>query len=264
MKEKRKSYSANLKLEAINYAKKTNNHAAAQKFNVDYTQVSRWRKKEEAIKNARKTSHRVGSGSLSLYPLAEELLKEWIMNCCLRGIAVISKDAKCRMTSLLTQEFRLLYPDAVHNFKASDRWLDRFMNRFDFSLRRRTKTSQKLPKDLDEKVTAFHEFINNLQIIIKSFKKCGLSNALDDDEIEYDIVLEDGNKENKEIIATAKTHNAEVTERNHLIGINERELHEFYFYVAEAKIMLMIFKFENVTNAKYCLLCINNYYPCIC
>ncbi|CAG8787295.1 8654_t:CDS:2, partial [Racocetra fulgida] len=130
MKEKRKSYPVNLKLEAINYAKKTSNHAAAQTFNIDHTQIS---------------------SSSSLYPLAEESLKEWIMNRRLRGIAVTSNNAKRRMISLLTQEFKLSYPDAVYNFKASDRWLDHFMNQFDFSLRRCTKTSQKLPKDLDEK-----------------------------------------------------------------------------------------------------------------
>ncbi|CAG8788092.1 267_t:CDS:1 [Dentiscutata erythropus] len=78
------------------------------------------------------------------------------------------------------------------------------------------------------------------EIIIKSFEKCGLSNVLknednakeikyeleklgDIEEVEYDIVLGDENKENEEIIATARTHNIEVTERNHLIEIDERE-----------------------------------------
>ncbi|CAG8833120.1 18001_t:CDS:1, partial [Gigaspora margarita] len=77
-KGKRKSYPVNLKLEAIENAKKTNNHIAAQLYNVDHTQISRWRVKEEEFKDARKTSYRVESGTSSLYPLAENSLKEWI------------------------------------------------------------------------------------------------------------------------------------------------------------------------------------------
>ncbi|CAG8463276.1 20650_t:CDS:2 [Dentiscutata erythropus] len=68
------------------------------------------------------------------------------------GIAVTPKNAKCHIISLLTQEFRPSYPDTIHNFKASDQWLDYFMNQFDLSLRRRTKASQKLLKDLCEKI----------------------------------------------------------------------------------------------------------------
>ncbi|CAG8694722.1 31062_t:CDS:2, partial [Racocetra persica] len=56
-----------------------------------------------------------------------------------------------------------------------------------------------------------------------NYMQCGISNTLDDDEIKYDIVLENRNKENKEIIATARIHNTKVTDRNYLIGINEKE-----------------------------------------
>ena len=76
LKGKRKSYPVNLKLDAIEYAKKTNNHAAARFFNIDHTQISRWRVKKEEFKNARKTSRRVESGASSLYPLAKNSLKE--------------------------------------------------------------------------------------------------------------------------------------------------------------------------------------------
>ncbi|KAF0513107.1 zinc finger mym-type protein 4-like isoform x1 [Gigaspora margarita] len=93
-KEKRKSYPVNLKLEAIEYAKKTNNHTAARLYNIDHTQISRWRVKEEEFKDARKTSHRVGSGASSLYPLAKNSLKEWIVERRLRGIAVTPNDVK--------------------------------------------------------------------------------------------------------------------------------------------------------------------------
>ncbi|CAG8508786.1 12260_t:CDS:1, partial [Dentiscutata heterogama] len=85
---KHKSYPVNLKLDTIEYAKKTNNHAAARFFNIDHTQISRWRVKEEEFKNAKKTSRRVGSSASSLYSLAENSLKEWIVEQRQRGIAV--------------------------------------------------------------------------------------------------------------------------------------------------------------------------------
>jgi len=65
-KETRKSYPASLKLDAVSYAKKTSNHAAARLFAVDHTQISRWRTKEEDLKKARQTNRRAGSGALQL------------------------------------------------------------------------------------------------------------------------------------------------------------------------------------------------------
>lgn len=47
----------------------------------------------------------------------------------------------------------------IENFVASAGWCTRFMNRFGLCLRQRTKISQKLPKDLDEKVMSFYSFI---------------------------------------------------------------------------------------------------------
>ncbi|CAG8824668.1 8374_t:CDS:1, partial [Dentiscutata erythropus] len=76
-----------------------------------------------------KTSRRVGSGASSLYPLAENLLKEWIVERRQKGIAVTSKDVKFHMTNLLSNEFKLSYSNALNTFKASDLWLNLFMNR---------------------------------------------------------------------------------------------------------------------------------------
>ncbi|CAG8620819.1 7958_t:CDS:1, partial [Paraglomus occultum] len=162
-KKTRKSYPVSLKLDAINYAKKTSNHAAARLFSVDHTQISRWRTKEEDLKKTRQTNRRAGSGALPSYPLAEELLRKWILNQREGGIAVTPYDVKLQMKRLLANDFNQLYPDAANSFKASDPWLRRFMNRNNLSLRRHTKVSQKLPKDLHEKLCSFHKYIHLLQ-----------------------------------------------------------------------------------------------------
>ena len=72
-------------------------------------------------------------------------------------------DVKSHMKRLLTTDFNQLYPDAVNSFKSSGPWLNLFLNRYNFSLRRRTKISQKLPKDLHKKLCSFHNYIRTLQ-----------------------------------------------------------------------------------------------------
>ena len=48
-------------------------------------------------------------------------------------------------------------PDAT--FKASNGWTHRFMVRNGLSRRQKTKISQKLPRDLEDKIESFHTFI---------------------------------------------------------------------------------------------------------
>ena len=162
-KETRKSYPVSLKLDAIDYAKTTSNHVAARMFGVDHTQIGRWRTKEEDLRKARLTKCRVGSGALATYEIAEESLKKWILNQREKGLCVTPYDVKSHMKRLLATDFKQLYPDAVNDFKASDAWFNRFLNRHNLSLRRRTKISQKLPKELHEKLCSFHHYICTLQ-----------------------------------------------------------------------------------------------------
>ena len=55
------------------------------------------------------------------------------------------------------RECSSLLPD----FVASDGWLRKFMRRHELSLRCRTSTAQKLPADLEEKVSSFLNFVKN-------------------------------------------------------------------------------------------------------
>ncbi|CAG8804307.1 13148_t:CDS:1, partial [Dentiscutata erythropus] len=105
---------------------------------------------------------------------------------CQRGIAITSKDVKFCITNLLSNEFKLSYSNALNTFKVSDPWLNLFMNQFNLSLRRRTKTSQKLSKDLHEKVTEFHSFINELKIN-NNFELNCIAN-MDETPVYFDMV----------------------------------------------------------------------------
>jgi len=90
------------------------------------------------------------------------------------------------MKLLLATDFKQLYPDAIDIFKASDPWFQGFMDRSNLSLRRRTKVSQKLPKDLHEKLCSFHEYIHSLQNN-NNFERSCIAN-MDETPIFFDMV----------------------------------------------------------------------------
>ena len=48
---------------------------------------------------------------------------------------------------------------AISNFKYSTQWLSHFLKCYDLFLRCKTKITQKLPKDLEEKLLSFQRFI---------------------------------------------------------------------------------------------------------
>ena len=80
----------------------------------------------------------------------EEKLVAWILekretDC----VPISSQLIRCKALSLI----RPVNP----SFKASDGWVRKFMKRNDLVLRCRTHISQTLPKDLEQKIKAFHD-----------------------------------------------------------------------------------------------------------
>ena len=65
---------------------------------------------------------------------------------------------KIYMKEILIKEFAHVYPNS-ENFLASERWFYSFLKRNRFSLRRKTKISQKLPAYLNDKLLEFQQFI---------------------------------------------------------------------------------------------------------
>ena len=52
-----------------------------------------------------------------------------------------------------------LYPVGEYEFQGNPFWINSFMKRYDLSLRRKTKISQQLPEDTEEKLEEFRRFI---------------------------------------------------------------------------------------------------------
>src|SRR5204863_5039696 len=107
---------------------------------------------------------------------AEKKLYDWISEQRKKGLAVNFMTIKTSMFEILNRsEMIVLYGDLSTNFKATTGWLNAFMKRYNLSRRRRTKISQKLPEQLEEKLEDFRRFIIRLRIR-KSFELCNIFN----------------------------------------------------------------------------------------
>ena len=110
----------------------------------------------DKIKNPTKRQHKKGQGRKLTYPKElEEKLVCWILekretDC----VAVTTQVIHCKALSII----RPVMP----TFKASEGWVRRFMKRNNLVLRAKTRVSQTLPKDLEEKITAFRNEVANI------------------------------------------------------------------------------------------------------
>lgn len=150
---KRKSYTADFKLQVIKYAKENGNRAAGREFSVGETSVREWRKDETELEsmNPRKRARR---GGKARWPHLEANLVKWILaqrenN---RAVSTVAIKAKAR---LLASEMKL------DDFKGgSYNWVYKFMRRNNLSMRARTTVGQRLPDDWEKKLDDFREFVH--------------------------------------------------------------------------------------------------------
>lgn len=182
-KKTRASYTASLKLKAVARAKETNNLVAAREFGVSEKLIRDWRKKEAELQVMPESKKALRS-SPAHFDGMEKDLNDWVLECRRNGHNVTRADIRMRALQL-AQEEKHSAAKGIAQFTASGGWCTRFMNRYGLCLHKRTKISQKLPKELDEKVTSFHTFI------IKERQKnaIDISNIgnMDETSVSYDM-----------------------------------------------------------------------------
>ncbi|CAG8542031.1 9882_t:CDS:1 [Racocetra fulgida] len=100
-----KSYTVKQKLKIISKAKETSNKEAVHIFGIDYSQVSRWQKKEKKLEEAMRSCQSVGSGRKATYSLTEEVLSQWIVQLYQDGIIVTLFAIKLKIVELLRTRF---------------------------------------------------------------------------------------------------------------------------------------------------------------
>lgn len=155
-KQKRSSYEAGFKLKVVSRAEESNNSIASREFCVSEKLVRDWRKMKADLEKIPKDK-KARRGLTTSYGALETELHKWVMECRQNGYCVTRMGIRLRALQMAKDD-KLKAP-GIENFVASAGWCTRFMNRFGLCLRQRTKISQKLPKDLDEKVMSFHSFI---------------------------------------------------------------------------------------------------------
>ena len=146
-------YSASFKLQVVKFASDNSNNysAASRKFGIDEKLVQDWRRKIDNIKSLPKTKC-ADCGRKCQWPELEKKVVEWVEENRKSGLAVTRNLIRLHAKKTAQQM-------NINNFLVSSGWCTRFMKRNKLVLRQKTKISQRLPDDLEEKITSFQSFV---------------------------------------------------------------------------------------------------------
>lgn len=88
------------------------------------------------------------------WPDLEDSLAKWIEDQRRSGYIVTRNLIRIKAKAMVSDQ-------TITDFKATNSWCTRFIRRKkkNFVLRQKMKIAQKLPEDLEEKITSFHSFV---------------------------------------------------------------------------------------------------------
>lgn len=153
----RRAYAAGFKLQVVKYAEEHGKRAAGRKFDVDEKCVRCWCIQQKDIAETNRT-RKAFRGKQCKFPKLEEELAEYVRTTRRDGYAVSTEMIRVKALAVARR-----MDIAPADFKASRGWLQRFMKRNQFSIRRRTTLCQKLPAEYEDQVVKFHRFVNALR-----------------------------------------------------------------------------------------------------
>ncbi|XP_070786398.1 major centromere autoantigen B-like [Enoplosus armatus] len=151
----RRRFDFKFKERVLEYAEKHSGEKTARHFNIDTKRIRYWRKQKCELLLADKGRARLTGGGRKKVSLElEERLSEWIYSM---------RDKHNRVSRNMIKNKALeIYPsvsDGGKVFVASTGWLQRFLERNDLSLRRRTPMIQTDPSLLTEKLVSFVDYV---------------------------------------------------------------------------------------------------------
>jgi hypothetical protein len=115
--------------------------------------IRTWRKQEQQLKEANPNNRNLHRGTAN-WPELEEELKTWILDQRRPGITV--------STEMIIHRARLLAMDRnIIDFTGSPSWCFRFMKINNLCMQAKTKISQNLPAEYEDKIVEFHRFVIN-------------------------------------------------------------------------------------------------------
>lgn len=154
---RRQSFTAKEKLKIIAAAEEIGNRAAARRHDVDESCIRDWRKKKASLESAHKEKRAFRGPKTGAYPLLETQLVKFIEERRSRGHAVSTEMAQMEALRLAREM------NISREFRASRGWLQRFMARHGFSMRRRTTMCQRLPNAYEDKLLSYQRYVIGLR-----------------------------------------------------------------------------------------------------
>ena len=157
-KVKRTSYSATFKKKVIAFADAHGNRAAGREFVVDEKNVRRWKSQRMQLSKCIGPKKCFRGPKTGRYPELEAEVVNFVKERRDRQLVVTSEIIQLKALDIARQR-----NIPRREFKAARGWVERFMQRNGFSLRRRTSISQKLPADFEEKLVNFQKYVIGLR-----------------------------------------------------------------------------------------------------
>ena len=155
---RRHSYDVDFKLMIVQWHRRNGSNVSrtAREFHVDRKRVRDWEGRYESLlqhnRGKEKKRRRIGSGRVPLSSELDQKVFEFLEEERSEGVPVSNKQLKARALQIAGGL-------GLSGFHASEGWLRRWKRRFGVGYRCFTNTSQKVPKDYEEKLQQFRKSI---------------------------------------------------------------------------------------------------------
>lgn len=182
MAAKRRKFDIKFKENVLAFAAEHSGEQAAKHFDIDPKRIRYWKKQKLELAAANKKRARLpGAGRKKVSEQLDTKLSEWIHSM---------RDNHNRVSRAMIRNKALeMYPtlsDGGARFRASKGWLEKFLNRNGFSLRRRTTMAQKDPDLLTEKLVSFVDYVSKTVVSKRISEKDII--AMDETAVWFDMV----------------------------------------------------------------------------
>ena len=102
---KRRSYTAGFNLKAVEIAESSGNRSAEKDLGISEKLVHDWIKKKTKLKKHARMTRLLRPGRKAHWPQLENILKEWVLDRCLNGVAVSGTMIRLKAKSMAKEMY---------------------------------------------------------------------------------------------------------------------------------------------------------------
>ncbi len=204
---RRRKFDCKFKERVLQYAEENSAEKAARHFNVDSKRIRYWRKQRGELLLADKSRARLAGGGRKKANLElERKLSRWMYSAWHQHYPLSGKTIRDKALQISTSG-----SNGSQMFVASRGWLQRFLQRNNFSLGRRSTTEKRDPNLLTVKLVWFVDHVNRT-VTAKGISEKDIT-AMDETVVWFDMVSQRTTNKKGAKIETVKTA---AHERSHL------------------------------------------------